>query len=149
LPSDHRASPSRCWLFACVSGTAVAASMAMLWAMVAFHGAGLMLVMPLFTALAVSFALGLHGVRGDGPAAVLSAALTALASAAAVALTVGLHMAIQFRMDLHHVLRAMGVEMTWAIWRARQTLLADALILAGILLAAWLAYRPLGTGRRE
>lgn len=147
MTPEYRAPSPRSWLFAGVSGIAVAASMAMLWTMVAFHGTGFMLVMPLFTAIAVSFALGLHGVHGDGPAAVLAAVLTGLASAAAVALTVGLRMAIQFRMDLHHVLQTMGVEMTWAIWRARQTLLGDASILAGILLAAWLAYRPLRSGR--
>jgi hypothetical protein len=64
-----------------------------------------------------------------------------LATATAVVLTVGVRMAINFRMELHQVLQAMGVEMIWAIWRARQDWLGDGLILAGLALAAWLAGR--------
>lgn len=133
--------PNRSYILATISGLAAAASMAMLWAIVAVHGTGFMLVMPLFTALAVVFALGLHGVRGGGVAAAMAVLLTLLATAIAVVLTVGVRMAIHFRMELHQVLEAMGAEMIWAIWRARQDWLGDGLILAGLVLAAWLAGR--------
>ncbi len=141
LSSPTRAESSRSYLLASISGLAAAASMAMLWAIVAVHGSGFALVMPLFAAMAVAFALGLHGIRGNAGAAIMAAALTILASAAAVTLTVGVRMAINFRMELHQVLQAMGLEMTWAIWRARQDVLGDSLIVAGTILATWLAGR--------
>jgi hypothetical protein len=149
LPTSTAAARPRSTLLAVVSGLAIAASMAMLAAIVAVHGTGFALVMPLFTAMAVVFALRLHGMQGDLAASVTAGLLTLLASAVAAALTVGVRMAINFRMELHQVLLAMGPEMTWAIWRARQTLLADVLLLAGVALAAWLAYRPLRTARRR
>ncbi|HRQ64727.1 MAG TPA: hypothetical protein PKZ76_07690 [Xanthomonadaceae bacterium] len=133
--------PNRSYFLATISGLAAAASMAMLWAIVAVHGTGFMLVMPLFTALAVAFALGLHGVRGGVVASTMAVLLTLLATASAVTLTVGVRMAIHFRMELLQVLEAMGADMIWAIWRARQDWLGDGLILAGLALAAWLAGR--------
>lgn len=141
MPASDRAETPRSYLLGSLSGLAAAASMGMLSAIVAVHGTGFLLVMPLFTALAIVFALGLHGVRGDGLAAALAAGLTFLATTLAVVLTVGVRMAINFRMELHQVLQAMGAEMTWAIWRARQDWLADGLILTGVALAAWLAWR--------
>jgi hypothetical protein len=141
LSQSGSSEPNRSYFLASISGLAAAASMAMLWAIVAVHGTGFMLVMPLFTALAVAFALGLHGVRGSFYAAVMAVVLCVFATGFAVVLTVGVRMAINFRMELLQVLQAMGAEMIWAIWRARQDWLGDGLILAGLALAAWLSGR--------
>jgi hypothetical protein len=141
LPTSASAEPARSYLFACVSGLAAAASMGMLWTIAEVHGTGFTRAMPLLSAVAVAFALGLHGVRGSPVAAAMALFFALLATATAVVLTVGVRMAINFRMELHQVLQAMGVEMTWAIWRARQDWLGDGLILAGLALAAWLAGR--------